>query len=210
VVSFFDDDVVLEPNYLKNIISVFSDERFNDVAGVTGRITNYEKPRLNIIKRMFILDTAQKGKILSSGFNVRNFDWCNSRIYVEWIPGGMSSFRRSIFYEFKFDENYSQEGAGREDIDFSYRVAKKYRLLYEPSARLLHRESTISRTTEAQFGRIQILERLYFIKKNKPFFLNKLAFSKIFLRPFEVKRVIERLKGNFKGIGVLLCCRRKI
>ena len=175
-VSFFDDDVILDSKYINVIMKVLEYPNRADIAGVTGKIANAKKVSIKVIKKIFFLYSLQKGKILKSGCNVRNLDKLNTSVFIEWMPGGMSTYRRYVFNDFKFDEYYSRNGAGIEDIDFSFKVAKRYKFLFVPQAILEHRETNISRIAEERFGYIQVMERYYFIKNNMNTFTNRSVF----------------------------------
>jgi len=212
VVSFFDDDVVLEPDYLSSVMDVFEKDENKDIGGITGKISNPKDTGKKFIKKIFCLYSSDKGRILKSGFNVRNLDNMNEPVFIQWMPGGMSSYRKEIFDEFTFDEYYSRNGAGREDIDFSFKVSQKYKLLFIPEAVLEHKESGVSRISEKQFGYIQVIERYYFIRRNMNKFINKLIFLwsilgvvvinflSVLLVRKEFKTRIQRLIGNIKGL----------
>ena len=211
LVSFFDDDVVLNSNYLESIMNMFEGSRGADIVGVTGKISNAKDVSMKFIKNIFFIHSSQKGKILASGFNVRNLDKSNKAVFIEWMPGGMATYRKSIFSNFKFDEYYSRNGAGREDLDFSFRVSRHCKFLFIPDAILEHKESDISRISEKQFGYIQVIERHYFIKKNMNRLINKIAFWWSILGVILInlaKHRIQRLKGNLKGL--LFCIFKKI
>jgi len=213
IVSFFDDDVILDQDYISSTLKIFEDIEYSDVVGASGKISNAKDIRMKFLKKIFFLYSLQKGKILPSGFNVRNLDSLNEKVFIEWMPGGISSYRRDVFKEFRFDEQYSRNGAGREDIDFSYRVSRQNKLLFTPEATLEHKESDISRVSERQLGRIQVAERYYFVKKNMHRLVNKMAFYwsvlgvmsinllSGFLTPKSLKDRIQRLRGNIDGLA---------
>jgi GT2 family glycosyltransferase len=212
VVSFFDDDVILEPDYLGSVMDVFERDENSNIGGITGKISNAKDTGMRFIKKIFCLYSSGKGKILKSGFNVRNLDNMKEPVFIQWMPGGMSSYRKAVFNEFTFDEYYSRNGAGREDIDFSFKVSKKYKLLFISKAVLEHKESSVSRIAEKQFGYIQVVERYYFIRRNMDNFTSKLIFfwsifgvivinfSSVLLVHKEFKLRIQRLIGNIKGL----------
>lgn len=206
IVSFFDDDVVLDPNYISSAMEVFEKGGGPDIAGVSGKISNARETGAKLIQKFFCLYSSKKGRILKSGFNVRNLDGLNEPVFIEWMPGGMATYRKSIFSNFRFDEYYSRNGAGREDLDFSFKVSRRYKLLFIPNAVLEHKESGISRISEEQFGYIQVVERYYFIKKNMNRLINKTAFWWSIFGVIVInlaKHRVQRLKGNFRGL--LLC-----
>ena len=71
VVLFLDDDVVLEENYVEQILKVY--ENNPDAVGVQGCIANYVRPRIkNIFNRLFFLvhSEANTNRLLPSIQNV--------------------------------------------------------------------------------------------------------------------------------------------
>jgi len=75
-----------------------------------------------------------KGKLKLSGFPAHRDD--NKLAFVKVLPGGCTAYLKEVFSRYLFDENLT-EYAYMEDMDFSYRVSKKYRLLYQPEAKLM-------------------------------------------------------------------------
>ena len=85
---------------------------------------------------------------------------------VQWLVGAGMVFRRDVFKDFSFDPWF--EGTGLcEDLDFSYRVGKKYRLVVVADARIEHLTGTIKRRRNVWFGHSQIINRYYFVQKNE-------------------------------------------
>ena len=80
------------------------------------------------------------GAILASGRNIHPYR-TEKEIEVQWLGIGVASFRRQAVEEEPFDENFDLG----EDVEFSYRVGRKWRLIVTPEARLEHHKSAISR-----------------------------------------------------------------
>src|SRR4030042_1448614 len=83
-------------------------------------------------------------------------------------------WRKKVFNEFTFDEWFSGYGHC-EDLDFSYRVGKKYKMFIVAEARARHLSERLSNTEDRKFslalGKMQVLNRLYLAKKNRDFLL---------------------------------------
>lgn len=147
IVFFFDDDVVLFSNYIEEIMKVydFHPERAI-IGGVGGIIANTKQIVLfrRLFHMVFLISSTKPGKILPSGFSSTDMgpkDFIPGKItQVDFLPGGVCSFRKEIFSEFLFPEDYREYSRG-EDKEFSYRVSRKYKLFVNPGARLLHNES---------------------------------------------------------------------
>jgi GT2 family glycosyltransferase len=86
-------------------------------------------------------------------------------IYVRWLGSGASIWRRTIFASESFDEWF--EGYSYlEDLDFSFRVGKRYKLAVVGGADYEHRPASEGRGGGFRFGRREALNRLYFVTKN--------------------------------------------
>lgn len=148
ILFFLDDDVVLFTDYIDEILQTYALRSFGRIMGVGGSIVN-EKPlskaeRLrHLLDRVFVVSGSQEGRVLPSGFST-DFGTTGRELKevtaVDFLPGGVSSYRKEVFDLFSFSEKYSGYGMG-EDKDFSYRVSRQYRLVVNPRARLYHHES---------------------------------------------------------------------
>ena len=133
---FLDDDVVMEANFIEEILAAYSD----GVTGVSGIITNYQKP--NLLRYLWEVaffrgpfhDDRQPvywnaaRNVASRPFRVRQFG------------GGLMSFRRSAVQAHRFDTQLTGACPG-EDVDFCVGLPKESVLLINPRARLLHKRS---------------------------------------------------------------------
>ena len=135
IIFSLDDDVVLFPDYVEEILNVYQDDTDGIGGGVGGMIVN-TKPitlshRLRRIFDVFFLASGfGEGKVLPSGFctsfGTTGFP-IKSKKEVDFLPGCAMSFRKDIFKEFYFTEGLRDYGFG-EDKYFSYAVSKKYSL----------------------------------------------------------------------------------
>ena len=169
VVTFLDDDVVLEPGYLAAILALF--ERDPRLGGAEGTV---ETPALrgrrraaNAFRAFFAMNSlgAPRG-VKRSGF-VRYDPWPAGLRPVTCLVGCNMSFRREIFRRYRFDEWYDGYGLG-EDADFSYRVSRAFPLVQTPAARLLHRVSPVARDRLAARHEMARVNHYYFVRKNLP------------------------------------------
>ena len=140
IVTFLDDDVVVDKKYLSEIEKLF--HLSQEVIGVGGRIVNNENNTRfqNIFKALFMLtsDSGKKGKMKRSGFANFQFN-CNKRELntTQVFSGCNCSYRRSLFSHHMFDEYFDGYGL-MEDVEFSYRISKYGELIYNPKAEVLH------------------------------------------------------------------------
>ena len=176
LIFFFDDDTILDDRYLENISGLFL--RY-DIGGASGVCEDVFK--LTLIKRYFsklFMLTRFDGvlnRVQPSGFPT----WAPnilSTTTVECLQGGCPSYRREVFSEFRFDEEILTRG-GFEDVDFSYRISRKYKLVQTPKAKVFHKRSLKSRIPDKElFFAVMFYHYRFFNKNMNKSFLNWASF----------------------------------
>jgi GT2 family glycosyltransferase len=174
IIFFFDDDTVMSPDYLEKILQVYTNDQKKLTGGVAGIITNtkpltFKQRFKRTFQILFLLSGFDEGKVLPSGFTT-NFDsrgtLLKKRKEVDFLPGCAMSFRKEIFKEFFFDsERYLNYGLG-EDKDFTYQVSKKYKLVINPEAKLMHLESPKMRMDEFKESKMFLMDRYLFFQRH--------------------------------------------
>jgi len=167
LICFLDDDVEILTdsfkimfNFWENVSEYIGGAAFNIIEGEKAR-------RFWMFKQMFLMGDNQPGNVLISGYQTM-MNNIRENIYTKWLPGGVTVWRKKIFNEFKYDE--SLKGYGFiEDLDFSYRVGKKYRLICIADARVKHEPHQMGKLNAKIFGYYQIINRFYFVTKHKEF-----------------------------------------
>jgi GT2 family glycosyltransferase len=86
---------------------------------------------------------------------------------LEYFNGWFMSFRREVFEHERFDEALAGYGY-KEDIDFSYRVSRRYVLVQTPRARCDHLKSGASRMNSHQLQRMNLANQFYLHRKLMP------------------------------------------
>ncbi len=218
VVFFFDDDVVLEPNYISNILKVFENDERGEIGAVMGRLTEplqgqKSKARRLIRKaicKLFLLTAVGDGGFRLSGFPTHPHHMNKPR-YLECLCGGCTAFRRAVFSNLDFDENLAHYSY-MEDCDIAKRLVDcGYKIYYEPSARLVHEHSSFSRLTTYQTYRMLVVNHYYLFQKNwRQTPLRKVAFwwSIVGLVFAELYSPLgKRMKGVMAGILDILTAR---
>jgi GT2 family glycosyltransferase len=188
IVFFFDDDVILDKNYIKEVIKIFAEDESVEIGGVMGDVVNIKtNPRsLNevlrgLVRKRFYLSYYGNGSFKPSG----SATWVqgeNRITKTKFLSGCMMAYRRRVLNKFKFDEELGKLSGYcfMEDIDFSYRVSRKYALVYTPYAKLEHHPS---RSRKAEYDpvvrkRQKVFNHFYLFKKNMPkHFSNVFAFT---------------------------------
>jgi GT2 family glycosyltransferase len=222
IISFLDDDLVLDKDYYKEIIKVYK-ETPNSL-GVTGHNQSGKgkKRKLwnmkvwNILGRLHLTTSfTEKNKCrVYPSLTVSYPPSPNKIINCEWLSGA-STYKRKIFEELKYDEKLKKYSWG-EDTDFSYRVFKKYShsLFLNPHAKYIHKPSPTGRNPKREIIYMAEIYYLYlFFKimdqsvKNKLIYLWSRIGETIYklicliLKPSESK--ILEIKYL---IGAYICC----
>lgn len=139
LVLFLDDDVVLEPNFVEEILKVFREDQTGRLAGVSGVITNRRaKPKwFRLWARLFLMEKGHPGQLLPWGY-FSSASIPEVVTEVQWIPGGLSCFRKEVLSHFSFWDMNQEGRHGLEDVEFGWRVSALYTLKTTPFARLAH------------------------------------------------------------------------
>jgi len=221
IIIFLDDDVILDKEYIKEIMHVFNNDLEKKVGGVTGNIINAGERQnsfkyiissniMNILATMFFLFKFRNGKFQPSGWPTFVRKGVDKITSVECLSGSNMAFRREIFNEFEFDENLKGYSF-MEDDDISYRVSRKYQNIYTPFARLIHNVSPAARDKEYERMKMTVENHYYLFKKNFPQTLkHKFAFWWSVVGVFVmamINRNGEGLRGLKDGLINIICNR---
>ena len=203
--GYLDDDIVLLDGALEAMM-LFWEQASHEIGGVRFNIEGDLMPQLMRLKAFFLVDNKEMGVILKSGHNTHMRTVSQTK-YVQWLSGGATVWRKEVISEFEFDEWYLGHGY-LEDVDYSYRVSKKYKLVVIADARVLHLSPPLRKDRLFLLGQWQIINRLYFVKKHPEFsillcywaFLGNLIPS-LFLGVIRLDRGhLNRVWGNCVGL----------
>lgn len=164
LVCFLEDDVVLEPDYLRAIERGF--EQQPDMAGSCGIVTNLPPlpPFYFALFHFFHRGIFRDPRVGVTGV-MTGTDL--PLIPSDYLSGGLSAYRREVFASVPFD--VANRFFALEDIDFSTRVAREYggRLCINPNARLEHRMSPVNRAVLGPRQERKVREFIVFYKKRR-------------------------------------------
>ena len=209
IVSFFDDDVELAPDYCQNLRRAF--EQNPDLLACNGRVIADGMGEGGIpreeARRLIATDTAARQQtpvpdVVPVGPSTE-LHGCNMNV------------RRSILQTVRFDEKFAAYG-WLEDWDFANRLGKIGRLGDVPDCRLVHLATTSGRTSGLRMGISQMINPLYIWKKGS--FPSLWHLIRTGLVPALGANVLGtlfgrrarhvdrrgRLKGNLIGLGYVL------
>ena len=145
IIYFFDDDVILDCNYIKEMQRIFAGHQ--KYVGGTGAITNvapFKRSFRHVVRRFFLIQrNYSSGKFTSSGMPTHAYGTHEFKD-VEATSGCCCAYRAHVFTKHRFDEHLVRY-AYMEDCDFSKRVSNHYKLFYNPFAKLAHNQSPLSR-----------------------------------------------------------------
>lgn len=165
LVGYLDDDIVLETDAVESLLT-FWETCPDDIGGTSFNITNNpaRNPITKLITRLFLIESGTLGNVLRSGFNMGVYP-LEKDTYAQWLCGGATIWRREILDEYKYDEWY-RGWAYHEDVDFSFTVSQKYRLVVLYGARVEHNPPPYNPSKNKSLGKMAVINRYHFVKKN--------------------------------------------
>ena len=179
IICFMEDDVILESNYLEEILMGF--ESHPKMLGCCGIVTNPPKKSL-IYKALFHFFHIGIFRDKRIGLNYFSSEPIKKPLIVsDKLSGGISAWRKEIFKSIDFD--IENEFHMLEDIDFSTRVAELYGevLFINPNVRLAHYCSPINRESLNLRQKRKLIETFMYFKKRKRRASSALFFSWLLL-----------------------------
>lgn len=210
VLYFFDDDIVLKKNYFELTMEVY--DQYPEYYGGSGLILEckdsvrkFKQKIIYLYNEIFFLSQSYgKGKIKKSGFPSHAYG-LKKFSDTSVLSVGIASFKKEIFNEFRFDENVTGYSY-MEDVDFSARISKKYKLFYNPRAEVNHLHVEGGRGNIFENRKMYLVNHRYFFFKNiyEGKFLNWIchwwSIIGIIIYNFIICRSLEGTKGCIAGI----------
>jgi hypothetical protein len=172
IVSYIDDDTILEPQYFAAVEDFFCRDMGRAVAGVEGEITNppggssLRQLIRTSINLLLFLNCPGKGYFRHSGWP-RPLLSSSVPQRVAFISGSNMSFRYEILKRFMFDEDLLP-GRSHEDVEICQRISKHHPMYHLPAARLQHLEAVKARTPSAASAASTVFNSRKAHRKNMP------------------------------------------
>jgi GT2 family glycosyltransferase len=168
LIGFVDDDAAFEPEAIANMLR-FWETAAGNTLGASFNMRNYPLTGGQWFKRSAIaqflgLYSAEPGAVAPSGWHTAIGQVETTR-FVEWLPSGAVVWRRGVFEAGAFDEFFGGYSY-LEDLDFSYSLSRRGRLAVVADAGYLHFSSAGGRGSARQFGRVEVHNRLHFVRKH--------------------------------------------
>lgn len=144
-----DDDVEVGPRWAEELFKpIWNEER---VGATMGNVTNQQMPTPTPCWRIYRILLHGRTKGLKAGLlvgaAVPNGFPTSARdpIPCEWIGGGVSALRREAFESIGGFAPFFTGSSPGEDLDLGYRLSRKWKVYYVPSATCTHHQSSIGR-----------------------------------------------------------------
>jgi glycosyltransferase involved in cell wall biosynthesis len=170
LIAFFDDDIVLEPDCVKEMESAI--RQSEDIVGIGARILDEDaKPGLlwNSLQWLGAVPDLTPGEYQRSGLiaPLRLLGEYQNEIDVDRLPGGCTVWRTSLAQKERFSE-FFHGYAQSEDLEFSLRMAKYGRLVASGKAQARHLHATQGRPDQIGLGRMGIINRHFIHRTTLP------------------------------------------
>jgi glycosyltransferase involved in cell wall biosynthesis len=179
LIGFFDDDIVLDSNALERML-VFWEEASEDIMGASFNLVNHPTLAASDLKYSYLAEKLgiyhkKVGRVLRSGFQTM-IGTVDRTMEIQWLPTGAAVWRRTVFNTHKFDDWFAASSY-LEDLDFSYRAGKFHRLAVVADARYFHYPASGGRENSFSFGKREVANRLYFVRKHSELSVGRCIFS---------------------------------
>jgi GT2 family glycosyltransferase len=170
LIGLLDDDILLAPDAIERMLEFWGTDESSDVAGASFNQQGQETvTETGFFKRSRFSDALglycrTPGGVARSGWQALiGTAWENTS--AEWIPTTAAVWRAEVLERHGFDE-FFHSYSYLEDLDFSYGISKRHRLMVVANARYEHHTADGGRVDDRSFGRIETRNRLYFVRKH--------------------------------------------
>ena len=167
LIGFADDDTTFEPHAFAHLLD-FWNHTESDILGAAFNIRNYPDRGSSFLKHSAFsnwlgLYSCRPGSVSKSGWQTVVPELAENT-FVDWLPSTAVTFRREVCMQNLFDEFYDSYSY-LEDLDFSYSVGQRGRLVIVAGAGYSHYPSSDGRISAKLFGLYEVRNRLHFVRK---------------------------------------------
>ena len=160
--GYLDDDVVLESDAVFEMAS-FWVSADSDIGGAAFNVVNGAGSSPSALMQRIGVSRVGIGSVAPSGL-VCEVGRVNNDIESDWLCGGATVWRREVIEAYCYD-NWFQGTGFMEDVDYSYGVRERYRLFVLGAARLAHFTPPVRPDRQFLFGKWQVVNRMYIVRK---------------------------------------------
>jgi hypothetical protein len=197
-VMFLDDDVIIPEYSFNNLIDNYlSNPEYRDVVGYGLNLNNIELRRPKTLVKFFLkyvgLYSVTPGAILKSG-HAEKYLGSVENVYTQWL-NGLSVWRYDQLknYNPKF---YKIDYAAYEDVIFSYRVSKQYKLLFACNVHVYGQTFEDLSSLSARQFKAAAYMRFLFVAENQ-------ELSKILMLVAQIFRTLAFIMSGDQNLSVL-------
>lgn len=158
-----DDDVEVDPLWVEELFKpIWAD---SEVGATMGNLVNQSIATPTFLWRVYrrVIHGPVKGfepgrligAALPNGFPTN----AQSLLPSEWIGAGASAVRREAFESVGGFADFFTGSSPGEDLDLGYRLSRKWKVYYVPSARCIHHQSPSGRETSDQHQYLSMRSR---------------------------------------------------
>jgi len=165
IIMFFDNDIVLYPDYMENILDVY--QNYPNALGVQGWITNIGNPKLHPLNKSIEMIFDVHDKFVKDQCKYNRYPTTLTRVInCEHLEGANMSFKHHVLEEFQFDENLMKY-TWMEDALFGFSIRKRYpnSLYITPYAKCIHKWSPEGRLQAKELKKLERIYRQYVLTK---------------------------------------------
>ena len=160
--GYLDDDVVLELDAVYEM-ALFWCTADSDIGGAAFNVVNGAGSIPPALMQRIGVWSVGVGSVAPSGL-VYEVGRVGNDMEADWLCGGATVWRREVIEAYSYD-NWFQGTGFMEDVDYSYGVRERYRLFVLAAARLAHFTPTVRPDRQFLFGKWQVVNRMYIVRK---------------------------------------------
>jgi GT2 family glycosyltransferase len=203
-VFFLDDDLLLIPDTVDQVLRRISQIKLKNIAGIGTQIMPFNNSLTpNDVNKVNIFK-SKPGQIMKSG---RAISYQNQiELETEWLNGA-SIWNRVALKEYKLPVLNSKYAA-YEDVIFSTRVNKLYKLIYDPQIKIVEQvpHSNLQKNLSTYmyinlwtgyFVCVDERTRIINFKFLLILRMTKFIFQKLIFKNFTLKELVDVLKFNY-------------
>lgn len=221
LVAFFDDDIVLLPECLMEMVRPFTYLN-NQVVGVSAFIKDgYEKRHWIWLVRyaLGIIGHLRPGTYQRSGISVTwtGVKKASDLVEGEWLSGACTVWKADVVREIGFNETFTGYSLS-EDLDFSLRANRVGKLFLAHRAKVLHLHESGGRPDSYKLGYMSIYNN-YHIHRNLlenrrkrdvvwfwyAWILESLLLLRFVLKPDGIVMVFQQWRGRAVATYKIIC-----
>ncbi len=207
-ILFLDDDMVIDKDYIHILLETY--KNFQNVVAVGGVDLNLPKYSLfrKLYSIIFLYYSLDPSKISLSMMNSSMYRWREQKepFKSEYLDGCNMSFKKEVLKDVEFQEYFNNYSLG-EDIFFSLWAGEKGDVIVNPSLKVKHFKSPVSRDKVENVAFMKVVNHYKLLRYSNRGDYKYLTIYWTYigyLLASLLKGDIKELKGYLKGIKYLV------